>query len=149
MPTLRNPRSKRKVKRTKSQRWQVDPIKRRLVEDHAQALLERRFRRKGWKVADTRRGNPFDAKATKGKKIRYLEAKGTERDGASILVTPREVRYARAHLGKCVIGIVSGIRFQSDGTLDPSSGTLATHDWDPDDGVLKPAGYTWAPPRRA
>jgi hypothetical protein len=73
-----------------------------------------------------------------------LEAKGTERDGASILVTPREVRYARAHLGECVIGIVSGIRFQPDGALDPSRGTLATHNWDPDDGVLKPTGYTWA-----
>ena len=149
MSTLRNPRSKRNVKNTKSQRWQVDPIKRKLVEDHAQALLERRFRHKGWKVDDTRRGNPFDAVATKGKKTRYLEAKGTERDGASILVTPREVRYARAHLGECVIGIVSGIRFQPDGTLDPSSGTLATHDWDPDDGVLKPTGYTWAPPPAA
>src|SRR5664280_1078612 len=140
------PKPRRVVKRSKSQGWQNDPIKRKLVEDHAQALLERRFRHKGWKVSDTRRGNPFDAVATKGKKTRYLEAKGTERDGASILVTPREVRYARAHLGKCVIGIVSGIRFQSDGTLDPSSGTLATHNWDPDDGVLKPAGYTWAPP---
>jgi hypothetical protein len=145
MSTLRNLRAKRKVKRKKSQRWQVDPIKRRLVEDHVQALLERRFRHKGWTVADTRRGNPFDAVATKGKKTRYLAAKGTERDGASILVTPREVRYARAHLGECVIGIVAGIRFQPDGALDPSSGTLVTHNWDPDGGVLKPAGYTWAP----
>jgi hypothetical protein len=139
-------RSKRDVKRTKSHRWQVDPIKRKLVEDHAQVLLERRFRKRGWKVADTRRGNPFDAVATKGKKIRYLAAKGTERDGVSILVTPREVRYARAHPGECVIGIVSGILFQADGALDLSSGTLATHDWDPDSGVLKPTVYTWAPP---
>jgi len=92
-------RSKRDVKPTKSRRWQVDPIKRKLVEDRAQFLLERRFRQKGWKVADTPRGNPFDAVATKGKKARYLAAKGTERDGVSILVTPREVRYARAHLG--------------------------------------------------
>jgi hypothetical protein len=145
MSTSGHPRSKRKVKRTKSQRWQVDPIKRRMVEDHAQALLERRFRHKGWKVADTRRGNPFDAVATKGKKTRYLEAKGTERDGASILVTPRQVRYARAHLGECVMGIVSGIRFQPDGTLDPTGGTLAIHDWDPDSGVLKPTVYVWAP----
>ena len=138
-------RSKRDVKRTKSRRWQVDPIKRKLVEDHAQVLLERRFRQKGWKVADTPRGNPFDAVATKGKKTRHLAAKGTERDGVSILVTPREVRYARAHLGECVIGIVSGILFKPNGTLDLTSGTLSTHDWDPDSGVLKPTGYTWAP----
>jgi hypothetical protein len=31
--------------------------------------VERRFRHKGWKVADTRRGSPFDAVATKGKKM--------------------------------------------------------------------------------
>jgi hypothetical protein len=55
-------------------------------------------------------------------------------DGASALVTPGEVRFARAHLGEGVIGIVSGIDFQSDGSLDPSSGTL------------EPTGYCWAPP---
>jgi hypothetical protein len=138
-------RSKRDVKRTKS-RWQVDPIMRKSVEEHAQVLLEGRFRKKGWKVADARRGNPFVAVATKGKKTRYLAAKGTERDGVSILVTPREVRYARAHPGECVTGIVSGVRFRPDGALEPTSGTLVSHVWDPDSGVLKPTGYTWAPP---
>jgi hypothetical protein len=133
-------------KRSKSQGWQVDPIKRKLVEDHAQDLLEKHYRKMKWKVKDTRRGNPFDAVATKGKQTRYLEAKGTETDGVSVLVTPGEVAHVRRHPGECVIGIVSGIRFLPDGSLDQRSGILATHDWDPDSGVLKPTAYTWAPP---
>jgi hypothetical protein len=101
-----------------------------------------------WEVRDKRHGNPFDAMATKGKQTRYLEAKGTETDGASVLVTDGEVRFARDHPGECVIGIASGIRFRADGTLDVTSGNLEIHDWDPETGSLTARTYTWKPPRK-
>ena len=147
--TGRQPEGEGPVKSdAKFQGWQADPLKRRLAEDHTQDLLEKHYRQMRWKVADTRRGNPFDAIATKGKQTRYLEAKGTETDGASVLVTPGEVKFARSHPGECVIGIVSGIKFLAGGALDSRSGKLATHDWDPDSGGLVPTAYTWAPPAR-
>jgi hypothetical protein len=56
---------------------------------------------------------------TKGKQTRFLDAKGTETDGANVLLTPGEVRFATCHLGGGAIGIVSGILFQSDGSWTP------------------------------
>ncbi len=128
---------------SKNQGWQDDPLRRKAVEDHAQRLLERKYRDAGWTVKNTRYGNPYDAVATKGKRTRYLEAKGTETDGRSVLVTAGEVRWAEQHPGECVLGVVSGVRFDSSGRLDETSGTLTEHDWDPTTGVLRPRTYTW------
>lgn len=133
-------------KRKRGQVWQQDPVKRKAVEDHGQALLEQHYRDQGWKVTDTRQGNPYDAKATKGKQTRYLEAKGTETDGVTVQVTKGEVDFARKHPGECILGVIANIRFLDDGTLDKSSGTLTIHPWDPDTGVLTPRSYDWQPP---
>jgi hypothetical protein len=131
-----SPRSRR------SQAWQNDPVRRKAVEDYAQELLTTAYEKRGWKVTDTRVGNPYDAVARKGSKVRYLEAKGTETDGVSVLVTPGEVRWAAKHPGECVIGIVSGITF--DESQRPS-GTLAEFEWDPNSGKLSPQSYSWRP----
>lgn len=133
-------------KRGSRQAWQDDPVRRKAVEDYAQSLLEQDYRDKGWSVEDTRRGNPFDAMATKGRQVRYLEAKGTETDGRSVLVTKAEVEWARKHPGECVLGIVSDIRFRSDASLDETSGRLVVTPWEPDTGTLTATGYSWAPP---
>ncbi len=130
------------------QAWQTDPVRRKAVEDYAQHLLEQHYRDKRWKVEDLRYGNPFDAKATKGTQVRYLEAKGTETDGKSVIVSKGEVNFARKHPGECVLGILSGIRFNADGSLDDRSGHLDIHPWDPDTGVLEPTRFNWSPPRR-
>jgi hypothetical protein len=130
----------------RSQAWQSDPIKRRAVEDHGQRLLEEHYRQDGWSVEDCRRGHPYDAVARRRRQVRYLEAKGTETDGLTVSVTSGEVEFARSHPGKCVLGVVHGILFAADGTLDPASGELIIHDWDPDAGLLTPRSYDWQPP---
>jgi hypothetical protein len=122
-------------------------VRRKIVEDYAQSLLEAKYRNAGWKVTDTRRGNPYDAIATKGKRIRYLEAKGTETAGSKVLVTEGEVRWAKDHAGECVIGIVSGIAFDAAGDLDTNACSFVEYDWDPATGVLKPQTYEWRPPK--
>jgi len=129
------------------QAWQNDPVRRKAVEDYAQRLLEQHYRDKRWKVEDVRYGNSFDAKATKGKQVRYLEAKGTETDGKSVIVSKGEVNFARKNPSECVLGILSGIRFNADGTLDDTSGHLEIHPWDPDTGVLEPTRFNWSPPQ--
>ena len=132
--------------RVGGQGWQSDPVKRRQVEDHAQRLLEQHFAQDGWRTEDTRRGNPFDAVARRGQELLYLEAKGTETDGRSVLVTAGEVEWARSHPGECVLGIASGICFDAEGELDPNSGMLSIHDWNPDAGSLTPKSYSWCAP---
>ena len=132
--------------RARGPSWQADPEKRRAVEDHAQAMLEQHYRHAGWAVKDTRYGNPYDAVATKNGQTLYLEAKGTETDGVTVKVTSGEVEFARTHPGQCVLGTVSEIRFRDDGVVEPASGRLTTHQWDPDGGFLRPTAYDWRPP---
>ncbi len=96
-------------------------------------------------MQDTRIGNPYDALAIKGSQKLYLEAKGTEGAGTSVLVTPGEVDHARKHPGQCVLGITSGITLQADGSVDESSGDLRVYDWNPDVGTLEPTGFEWTP----
>ena len=130
----------------KKQAWQNDPVRRKAVEDHAQKMLEEKYRRDGWTVTDTRFGSPYDAVAKKGKRTLYLEAKGTESDGRSVLVTAGEVRWAEQHPGECVLGVVSGISFDAAGNLEKQSGHLTEYSWSPTSGQLVAKTYVWTPP---
>ena len=126
--------------------WQRDPDLRRKAEDYAQQLLEHSFRDDKWRVEDTRYGKPFDAIARRAREVRYLEAKGTMSDGRSVQVTAGEVNSAQDHPGECVIGIVSGIRFDENREVIADSGTLVTRDWCPDEADLATIAYRWTPP---
>lgn len=119
---------------------------RRAIEDLAQERLMARYRALGWTVEDTRIGHPYDARATRGSDVQYLEAKGTTSAGSAVVVTHGEVAWARAHPDQCVIGIVSEVRITPQGTVDEGSGILRVYDWNPDAGVLTPVEYRWAPP---
>ncbi len=131
-----------------TQAWQMNPERRKKVEDVAQRRLSEHFEQIGWTVKDTRHGNPYDAIATKGDQTLYLEAKGTETSGAAVIVTPGEVAWARDHLGQCVLGILADVRFLRSGDVDPASGTFTVVDWNPDAGVLAPRDHNWTPPRQ-
>lgn len=128
------------------QGWQLDKERRKKVEDAAQARLEQHFRNQRWDVKDVRYGNSYDATATKaGEPILYLEAKGTETAGASVIVSRGEVNWARDHPGQCVLGILSDVRFLPSGEVDPNSGIFHVYDWNPGEGELAPREYDWTP----
>lgn len=130
----------------RGQARQLDAERRKKVEDAAQERLMQHYRDKGWAVEDTRVGNPFDARATKNGKVKFLEAKGTTTDGASVIVTRNEVKWALDHPGACVLGIWSGIRFLKGGEVDASSGDFCILKWDPDDDDLEAISFDWFPP---
>lgn len=129
------------------QGWQLDHERRRRVEDAAQTRLEDHFRDDGWDVRDVRYGNPFDAIATRsGELPLYLEAKGTETAGSSVIVSRGEVNWARNHPGQCVLGILSNVSFLATGEVDSTSGLFRMFKWDPDKSELAPRDYDWTPP---
>jgi hypothetical protein len=129
------------------QGWQLDQERRKKVEDAAQARLEQHFRDDGWIVRDVRFGNSFDAIATKpGELPLYLEAKGTETAGTSVIVSKGEVNWARSNPGQCVLGILSNVSFLPSGEVDPGSGIFRLFEWNPDKGELAPREYDWTPP---
>jgi hypothetical protein len=100
----------------------ADALRRKKIEDAAQERLMEHYRHSGFTVTDTRYGNPFDAIAQRGDQLVYLEAKGTQSNGSTVRVTRDEVAHARANAGHCKMGIWAGIRFSSDGEVDPASG---------------------------
>lgn len=132
--------------RPSGQGWQSDPVRRKQVEDAAQDRLMAHYVSEGWEVEDTRFGHSYDAVARRGEETVYLEAKGTETRGAEVLVSAGEVNHARAHLGQCVMGVLSDIRFDAEGNLDADSGTFRMMAFEPAYGSLTPTGYRWSLP---
>lgn len=121
-----------------------DTAVRRAIEDYAQEILTAHFVADGWAVEDTRVARPYDAIATRGDEILYLEAKGTRGDGTSVLVTDGEVRWALAHKGQCQIGIVSRIEVRA-GRVVSGSGKLVVREWKPRAKELSATAYRWNP----
>jgi hypothetical protein len=130
----------------RSQGWQLDPARRKKVENAAQERLTQHYEAQGWTVKDTRYGNSYDAIATKQGQTHYLEAKGTETTGSAVIVSRGEVNFARNHPGQCMIGILSDIQFLPGDEVDPMSGTFRIVNWNPDAGNLAPREYDWTPP---
>lgn len=125
------------------QGYAVNAAQRKAIENAAQDWLMQHYRDEGWTVQDTRYSGPYDALATKGRLVRYLEAKGTQSNGEAVFLTRGEVEHARKHHGECVIGIWSGMRFASDGTIDPDVGEIKIMPFEPDTGVLSALQYRW------
>lgn len=124
-----------------------DPLRRRKIEMAAQAWMMDHFCREGWSVTDTHLGRPYDAVARKGRRILYLEAKGTTTEGSTVVVTRNEVAWARAHPGECVLGIWSDMQFDPTGEVSQSAGFTQLFDWYPADEDLSPIDYDWRVPR--
>lgn len=127
----------------------LDTKLRKEIEDLAQARLTKLYEDDDWAVGDLRYGNPFDAKATKGDETIYLEAKGTVTKGDRVIVTRGEVAWARSHPGACIMGVLSGLTLQADGSIDPGSGTLRRYAWDAEECDLEPLDYDFYPPASA
>ena len=75
-----------------------------------------------------------------------LGAKGTQSAGSTVLVTRGEVEHARANSGRCIMGIWSGIEFDSDGEVDLLSGSFQVIPFSPHDHDLTAVSYEWRPP---
>jgi hypothetical protein len=127
------------------QRWQMDPARRRTVEDAAQERLMAHYRDLGWDVNDVRHGNPYDATATKDGRTLWLEAKGTETSGTAVIVTRGEVQWAREHPGDCILGILSDVTFLPNGEVDTATGTFRVFEWSPDNGNLTARDFEHTP----
>ncbi|MGO4650231.1 DUF3883 domain-containing protein [Arthrobacter sp. 2RAF22] len=124
---------------------QLDADIRKAVENAAQDRLMGYYRDRGWTVTDTRHNRPYDAEAVKGAEQIYLEAKGTQSIGDTVIVTRNEVSHARQYPGLCRMGVWSGMRI-TDGVVDPDVGSFRILPFSPDDGRFRPRGFDWTLP---
>jgi len=82
-------------KRPRGQGFRVDPKARRAVELRAMELAVERLGVDGWTVTDVSANRPYDLDCVRGAETLRVEVKGTTSGGASVLLTPGEVKHAR------------------------------------------------------
>lgn len=133
---------------TGGQGLQMDAEVRKVIENAAQERLMAYYRDRGWTVTDTRQNRPYDAVAVRDRETIYLEAKGTQSMGETVIVTRNEVEHARQNPGLCIMGVWSGMRLL-DGVVDPGAGDFRLLPFDPDERQLRPRDFDWTLPKSA
>lgn len=65
--------------------------------------------------------------------------------GERVIVTRGEVAWANEHPEECIIGVLSEITIDANGSVDPTSGVLRQYLWDPEDDDLVPIDFDFYP----
>jgi hypothetical protein len=128
----------------------LSAAQRRAVELRAVAVAGCRLEAEGWDVEDIsaeKRG--YDLHAERDGEERHVEVKGTTGSGASVLLTPNEVRHCRTNPAHTVLAVVSEIELSGEGdSWEADGGSLRSFDrWKLDDGMLEPRAYEWVLPK--
>jgi hypothetical protein len=117
---------------------------RRAVERRAMALAIRHFEEAGWLVEDVSATSSFDLLCTKGRDRRYVEVKGTTGAGEQIILTQRELEFARRNRSDMSLAVISGIELKNGKTdqAAASGGYLRVIDgWAPEPAQVTPISY--------
>jgi hypothetical protein len=111
--------------------------KKKLIEDTAMDRAKSFFR-KGWKVKDVSKRRPYDLECSRGREKLFVEVKGTTGRGEQVLLSRREVRFARKNAAKMALFVLHSIDLRK----PKKSGTrLLRMPWKIDLRKLEPSGY--------
>lgn len=140
---------KRKVVLARSQGFESDPIKRKLIEDRAMLVAARAYERNGYLVHDVSSYKPFDLYCTKlNAKSRRVEVKGTRGDANAVNLTVGEVKSARDQSQPTDLFVVYGIKLDHSRS-EPSAQGGQVHliqNWTPDDNDLEAIQFRYRVP---
>ncbi len=111
--------------------------KKKLIERTAMERAKSFFRR-NWRVRDVSKRKPYDLECAKGGRRLFVEVKGTTGSGDQILLSRREVRFAKGHRSEMALFVLHSIDLRAAST----SGTrLLRMPWRIDLRRLEPSGY--------
>jgi Domain of unknown function (DUF3883) len=119
-----------------------------VVDDAAMAPAEAYFRSLGFDVEDVHAPRSYDLHCMRGDQTLRVEVKGTTTAGDGVLLTPREVAFARAHRDQMGLYILHSVRLNGTPEAPVAHGGIEdTRDipWDVASGELAPTGYLRAP----
>lgn len=106
----------------KNQGFAVPPKARSTVEEHAMRVAIDHLQNEGYSVDRIDGKESYDLCCKRGRKRMLVEVKGTQSDGAEILLTRNEVAFALKTEQRMALAIVSGIRLTPSGKA--KGGTL-------------------------
>ena len=131
-------------KRPRGQGRRLNAPERQAIELRAMALTAQHFEREGWRVDDVSAYRPYDLVCRRASEELRVEVKGTTGDGSVLLLTPGEVKHARAEVGRVALAIVSGIELQVGDEVVATGGSLRmVHPWEIADSELRPTGFEY------
>jgi hypothetical protein len=130
----------------KKQGFLLDSKLRKALEDYAMEAATRYFRSKGYDVEDHHKDHPYDLRCTKKKEKLYVEVKGTQSNGESIILTSGEVEFARRQNGQMALFVLHAIKVSPDGEVLSNGEKTVILPWDVDQGCLKPISYWYEAP---
>lgn len=100
------------VRGGRGQGFGLTSAERYAVEHYAMLKVKQRYEADGWDVVPVFKASSYDLHATRGPDELNIEVKGTTGSANAVLLTWRELEWARDHATASVLAVVHGIRLQ-------------------------------------
>jgi hypothetical protein len=103
--------------------FQSDPAIRRAVEKFAMAKARSTLVARGYKnLRDTSKSKPYDYTCDRREKNFFVEVKGTQTIGKTLILTRGEVKHVTSHADQCILVLVHSVNVSSNGRIQVSKG---------------------------
>jgi len=118
---------------------------RRAVEEFAMAEAHSALVAKGFKnLKNTAKFKPYDYTYERGDKNFFVEVKGTQTPGRTLILTRGEVKHVKSHADQCILVLVHSVSVSGNGSVRVSGGTTEINEsWKLRSEDLCPIQYAW------
>jgi len=125
------------------QGFQSDVEIRLMIEAHAMNICQNYYRKKGYKVEDVSATHSCDFIISKKGSSRFIEVKGTQTTGKTIILTKNEVALSKTQGNKMALFLVHSI-IMNKKSVKKGSGIISIIDpWKVKDKMLTPISFTY------
>jgi hypothetical protein len=123
--------------------FQSDPRIRKAIEQHAMKEAQKALEKRGFsKFDDTSATKPFDFICWRDGKKFFIEVKGTQTSGKTVILTKNEVEHVEKNPGCSILVIVHSVKMTEKKAA--TAGTpVVTEKWDLTQGELTATQYVW------
>lgn len=130
----------------KGQGYLLDSELRKALEDYSMKAATEHFKSLGFKVEDHSRNHPYDLKCSKAKQTIYVEVKGTQSVGESVILTAGEVVFAQKHKSQMALFLLHSIIVSPDGKTLSGGVSHLSMPWELDSTDLAPLSFKYLVP---
>lgn len=123
--------------------FQSDQQIRKAIEEHAMKEAKRVLAERGFsKFENTSATKPYDFTCWRKAKRFFIEVKGTQTSGKTVILTKNEVEHVKSNPGCSILVIVHNVKMNGNKTATAGI-PIVTEKWDLTDGELTATQYTW------
>jgi hypothetical protein len=125
--------------------FQSSPEIRRAVELHAMAEASKALKERGYtNLDDTSLYKSYDYTCLKNGIQFYVEVKGTQTAGKTVILTKKEVEHTQSNVNRCILVLVHSVRLSGRSRTKANGGTIEVKEqWCVESKDLTPTQYVW------